>query len=535
MNKKRPNILLLFTDQQRADALHCAGNDIIKTPHLDALADEGIRFSHAVTHIPICKAARYGLITGLRPRKTHWVSNEKLKGPTPELPTLMTILSEHGYYTHGIGKFHFSHGRHHGFRTIESMEELPDYREDDDYLMYLKSVGYGHCREVHGVRNLLYQQPQTSSIPEEHVGSTWVANQAVKFIKNYQRKQPFFLWASWIAPHPPWNVPPPYDELYQLKDMTLPIFYERDEQSLPHLCKYLRDIANTENASSERLKRVKALYYAQVSLVDKGIGRILTELENRNLVNDTLVIFTSDHGEMLGDHNLCQKGIPYEGAVRVPLVMRWPGKIEAGHVSQHFATLLDILPTCLDASNLTYPGVHKLDGKSLLSSHNAPLSSRSEVIIEHEAPPYRWLSIRDHQYKCNFWQEGGTIELYDLKNDPEERYNIARIKPKLTKKYIKKLISWERTNGFKETMDGNRFIASSPRDVKRPYRIEQFPPWVQNLDSKEKALMEPMGETVMNAISREKTFNIKELDLNTWKQCGGDLSGTPYEEYWKKL
>ena len=172
--RRRPNILLLFTDQQRADALGCSGNPVIKMPNLDQLAAEGARFSHAVTPQPICIAARYSLITGLRPREHHWTSNGRLPGPAPELPTLITILASAGYYTHGIGKFHFQpQGRHHGFHRMEWMEEIPRYREDDDYLLHLKRVGYGHKREVHGVRNLLYQQPQTSPIPEEHVGSTW--------------------------------------------------------------------------------------------------------------------------------------------------------------------------------------------------------------------------------------------------------------------------------------------------------------------------------------------------------------------------
>src|SRR5947199_4785821 len=179
----RPNILLLFVDQQRADALGCSGNAAICTPHLDALAAEGLRFDHAVTPVPVCITARYSMITGLRLRDHHWVANSRLPGPRPELPTLMTLLGEAGYSTHGIGKFHFQpQGRHHGFFTMERMEEIPRYREEDDYLQYLQRVGWAHKREVHGVRNLLYQQPQTTEVPEAHVGSTSVRDRAVQLL-----------------------------------------------------------------------------------------------------------------------------------------------------------------------------------------------------------------------------------------------------------------------------------------------------------------------------------------------------------------
>jgi len=525
--KSRPNIIFLYSDQHRGDAVGCMGNTGIRTPNLDQLAKGGICFTNAVATTPVCIASRYSLITGLRNREHHWVANHSLPGPRPELPTLMTILGANGYWTQGIGKFHFQPPhRHHGFHKMELMEEIPHYRENDDYLLYLKAKGYGHLREVHGVRNLLYQQPQTSVIPEEHVGSTWVADRAVEFLRSYQRKESFFLWVSWIAPHPPWNVPEPWDTMYQLKDMSLPVYYERPENDLPILCKMLRDIANTEKASPDRLRRIKALYYAQVSLIDKGVGRIMDELDRRGWTDNTLILYTSDHGEMLGDHNLCQKMIPYNGSVHIPLLLSWPNRVKSGQIYNDYVTPLDILPTCLDAAGLEYPGPHRLPGASLIVREGGLAQPRDEIIIELGAPPQRWISLRTKHYEFTVWSEEGIQELYDLQKDPGETRNIAREYPDLARKFYQQLVEWEHANGFVESLEGNRFKIFPARSIKRPHRNRQFPTWVKNLPAEELALMESPGQTVINAIVKETTFTLKELDLKTWKENGGDLSGT---------
>ncbi|MDH7568214.1 MAG: sulfatase-like hydrolase/transferase [Armatimonadota bacterium] len=523
-NDHRPNILLLFTDQQRHDALGCSGNRVIRTPNLDRLAAGGVRFSHATTPVPVCIAARYSLITGLRPRWHRWTSNGKLPGPVPELPTIMTILGSAGYHTEGIGKFHFRpQGRHHGFHRIQWMEETPDYREDDDYLQYLQRVGWGHKREAHGVRNLLYQQPQTTEVPEEHVGSTWVANRAVEFLRRYHRREPFFLWVSWIAPHPPWNVPRPWDEMYRLEEMPAPVDYHRPLSTLPAPCHRLRELANTEHASEARLRRITALYYAQVSLVDKGVGRILQTLEQRGMAENTLVFFTSDHGEMLNDHGLCQKGVPFDGCTRVPLLMRWPAQLRPGEVREDYATLLDILPTCLEAAGETYPGPQPLAGRSLLH----PQPPRDEVVLEYDHGPRRWVSLRDRHFKFNVWVADGFQELYNLVEDPNETRNLVRERPELAAHYYRRLVAWEREHGLPDTLEGDRFRAVPTVPPTRPRRNTQFPPWVENLPPEERALMETPGQAVLRAIARETTYTLDELDLQTWREAGGRLDDDP--------
>ena len=153
MRSSRPNILVLMTDQQRFDAMGCAGNAKIRTPNLDALTASGVRFGQAVTPTPVCVAARMSFMTGHRVARTHWVSNSALSGPVPELPSMMSLLSRAGYWTQGIGKMHFR-GRHYGFQNLLTMEEGVDHWVDDDYMRYLRKEGV-RTRFPKGIRDLL--------------------------------------------------------------------------------------------------------------------------------------------------------------------------------------------------------------------------------------------------------------------------------------------------------------------------------------------------------------------------------------------
>ncbi len=192
-----PNILVLMTDQQRADAMGCAGNATIRTPNLDALAHSGVRFAQAVTPTPVCVAARMSFITGHRMSRHDWTDNSALPGPLPELPTIMTLLLRAKYWTQGIGKMHF-HGRHYGFRNLLTMEECINHWVDDDYLRYLRENGV-RTRFPKGIRDLLFFQPQTFGIPVEHHKNTWVADRSIDFLRehtHHRPNQPFFLWSS---------------------------------------------------------------------------------------------------------------------------------------------------------------------------------------------------------------------------------------------------------------------------------------------------------------------------------------------------
>jgi len=537
---KQPNILLLFTDQQRYDALRCAGNEEILTPNLDALATSGIRFTNACTPTPVCIAARMSLIFGHRMNRTNWVGNRKLPGPAPELPSMMTLLHDAGYWNHCIGKTHF-YNRHYGLHRHESAEEVINCYLDDDYLIYLRKNKV-RTRFPNGLRDLLYYQPQTGGIPKEHHKTTWVTQRASEFLRThvrYQRRKPFFLWVSWTAPHPPFAPCEPYDSMYNPDDMQLPVFTERPISTLPAYTWGHRARLDGAHQDIDRLKRIRALYYGLVSHVDEGVGQILNELDTLGLSDDTIVIFTSDHGDMLGDHGLSQKNVPYEHSIRIPLIIRWPGRTKSGKICDDLVGLTDILPTLIHGLGLEYPvNCGPLPGESLLSAGGGGLSSgRDGYFVDIGHGQNRWIGLRTATHKYAFWASGGHEELYNLQEDPSETNNLVSTEPDLAEHFRRRVLAWERLHGFRESFYGDDFRTYPeppiPREEPRGVVINEGK-WPDNLPADEKDELETFAEAFTRAISKETSLSPEKLSIKEYKEKGGDLRRTPWEEAWLK-
>jgi arylsulfatase A-like enzyme len=196
---KRPNILLLFTDQQRADTIAALGNPIIRTPTMDGLCREGVAFTRCYTPSPVCVSARCSMVTGLPPHRTACVDNGTPQ--PPDAVSFMERLAAAGYQTHGVGKMHFvpDYGRMWGFESRDFSEEMAA----DGYVAMLRKHGFSHVDEPHGVRSEMYYVPQPSQLPAELHNTAWVADRAVEFLRRRDGRRPFFLWASFIKPHPP--------------------------------------------------------------------------------------------------------------------------------------------------------------------------------------------------------------------------------------------------------------------------------------------------------------------------------------------
>jgi len=541
MPRERPNILILFTDQHRHDALSCAGNGKIRTPNLDALATSGVRFTSACTPTPICVAARMSLITGHRMGRTRVPANHHLPGPRPELPTLMTLLSQEGYCTHAVGKMHFR-GRHYGLHRHERMEEGVQARIDDDYLMYLKKVGI-RTRYPHGLRDLLYFQPQTSGTPVEHSPNNWVADRAIAFLREharYREEAPFLLWASWVAPHPPFAPVEPYDSMYDPGEMDLPVCAERPATSLPSQARGHRARLDGAHLDPDRIRRIRALYYGQVSHIDDSVGRVIAELAALELEEDTVVLFTSDHGDMLGDHGLSQKNVPYEPSVRIPFLMRWPGRTEAGKVSDDLVGLTDVLPTFVDELGLEYPAESGgLPGASLLSSGGGGLaSSRETYVIDYGHDRSRWLAGRTRTHKYTYWPVGRIEELFDLEEDPDEANNIAPEQPEMVEEFRAQLLERERRHGFTGSLDGEEFRSfpapPPPSEEPRGVVVNEGP-WSVRLPEDERGTVETYAEAFTRAIQKESSLSPGKLSLGQHKEKGGQsLAGTPWEDAWRE-
>lgn len=538
---KRPNILFLMADQHRWDAMGCAGDAKIRTPHLDRLAESGVRFTQACTPTPICAAARHSLITGHRNSRTRFVDNGKLPGPAPEWPTIMSLLQEQDYRTHAVGNLFF-HGRRYGLESLDALEGATvRARIDDDYLMYLKNQGI-RTRYARGVRSILYYQPQTSGIPEEHSPSAWITNRSVEFLRDhvrYRGDRPFFLWTSWLAPHPPFAPPEPYDAMYDPDEMDLPIYPERPLATLPSTTWGHRARLDGAHLDPDRIRRIRALYYGMTTQVDDGIGRLMHELNELGLADNTVIIYCSDHGDMLGDHGLSQKCVPYEASVRIPMMMRWPGRTEAGRVCHDLVGLTDIMPTLIDGLGLEYPDAHEYPtGGSLLGQPGGGLAhERDAYAIDFGHGPTRWVALRTREHKYIRWAMGDREELYDLRADPEERHNLASSQPELAAQWCRRLMAWECGEGL-----GSEHEGGMPTFPEVPVPEEPLPNcamgeavWPENLPADEADTVESYAEAFTRAIAKETCLSPEKLSLREFKKAGGDLTGTPWEEAWRRL
>ncbi len=528
-----PNIILLYVDQMRADAMRCAGNSAIRTPNLDRLASEGVMFSHCISTTPVCIAARYSLLTGRRVGETGRFANNNVD-PEPLLDTIPAMLGHADYHCYSLGKMHFlPKRRHYGFHHREQMCEIPIWPQDDDYLMWLREQGYGHKREIHGVRNLLYAQPQTSPLPQEAHGSWWIGDRMEDFLRTNASRR-FFAWVGFVGPHPPYNVPAPWESMYGIDEVPDPIAVDRDEETLPFVMRMLRHYSDYDNASPERLRRVVGLYYAAISLIDHQVGRVLDTLDELGIAEDTLLVFTGDHGEMLGDHLTCQKSNPYEGAVRVPLIARWPGRLPAGETCDDLVGGTDLLPTFMDAASYDHPVLGELEGASLLEAEGGGHATpRSEFVTDLGSGSGRWLSLRRPPLKYSYYCDNGWEELYDLDADPTEEHNLllegAPGARATADEMRRTLVEWERANGLPEgTLEGDDFRDYGVEEPVRR-RNNQFPKWMDNAPDDWKRQLEPPGRGIEEALARETTFDIEELDLEWFRDHDGSFEGSRWQ------
>lgn len=418
---KKPNVLIIFTDQQRYDTLKAAGYDHMITPNLDKLASEGCLYTCGHTHNPVCMPARHDLLTGLTGKYHGYFSNAGKK-PIADygLPTLPRIFQEKGYRTASIGKMHFHPARaHHGYGEMYTMEEIPTHRADDDYALFLEKEGLREVQNLHGVRPLGYHAAQKAQTDLAHYETTWLENTTKTWLEE-NGEAPFLLFLSYIKPHPPWNIPEEYANCY--KDVEFPPVVPRSR----HYPNNNEDNPWYGDGDSDTLLRKnREAYYTACTMVDESIGKVLAHLDSMGKTDETLIIFTSDHGEMMGDKGYYSKNLPYESSIRVPMIVRYPEKVKPGTQKDDFVDLLDVLPTCLDVCGLDYPeNAPKLYGSSLLDQET---TKNREVLFASNGflKPDRWVMARSRQYKYVYNYNQGYQEFYDLTADPGEITNLA--------------------------------------------------------------------------------------------------------------
>ncbi|MEZ4870010.1 MAG: sulfatase-like hydrolase/transferase [Caldilineaceae bacterium] len=415
---KHSNILLLFTDQQRFNTIAALGNPIIKTPALDWLVQEGTSFQRCYTPSPVCVSARCATLTGMPPHKTGCVDNMAMP---QDQASFMERLQALGYQTHGVGKMHFTPDSRQlwGFESRDYSEEISN--DQDDFVDYLAEQGYGHVEDVHGVRSEYYYIPQPSQLPAHLHHSHWVADRSVAFLQRRDRQRPFFLWSSFIKPHPPFENPTPWNKLYRAAEMPRPFRPQNYEQALTFWNHVQNRYKYRDGGFDDQLLRtMRAAYYGCISFIDYNIGRILAALGDE--IDNTLILFTADHGEFLGDYGSFGKRAMLDVAAHVPMLARWPGHFGGGVRCNTPTTLLDLWPTFLAAAGDPAPQVDP-EGDDL---RRIALQTERRYVYSQFSHRHTGLYlITDGRWKYSYSAADARAWLYDLHSDPYESHNLA--------------------------------------------------------------------------------------------------------------
>lgn len=425
----RPNILLLIADQLRGDCLGIDGNRSIRTPHLDQLGREGAYFRCAYSSTPSCTPARAALLTGLSPWHHGMLGYGRVaKGYAVEMPR---EFAKAGYYTAVIGKNHFTPQRNsHGFRQEildeSGREESIDFRSD--YRSWFWSVAPSLDPDRTG---LLWNDYRGApyALPEELHPTHWTGETAVRFLRDYQRPEPFFLKVSFERPHSPYDPPPRFWKQYQNADLPQAKVGEWAKRyappSGPDYEIWHGDLG------PRQVRESRQGYYGSVSFVDEQIGRILGTLERRHLLENTFILFLSDHGDMTADQNLWRKCYAYEPSARIAMLLRWPANLvtaQRGQVITQSVEIRDVFPTLLDAAGVDRSAL-RLDGESLLDLVRGGAKWREYIDLEHDvcySPANHWNALTDGRTKYIFHAQNGEEQLFDLTNDPCELHDRAK-------------------------------------------------------------------------------------------------------------
>lgn len=436
----RPHIVLLCVDQWRGDCLSVAGHPVVHTPYLDQMALDGVRFDRAYTACPSCIPSRAGLYTGLSQR-THGRVGYQDGVPWDYPVTMPGEFTHHGYQTQAIGKLHVYPERsqigfqhvvlHDGYLHFARRRDR-DHALIDDYVPWLQQRDDPDADYFdHGLNcNSVVARPWDK--PEHLHPTNFVVTQGIHFLRRRDPRKPFFLFLSFHRPHPPFDPPAWAFDQYVNAPMPDPpvgdwvdLFAARDE---PH-----RPDASVATMDPRVLQRARAGYYGHMTHIDHQINRFLEVLQEFGLRDSTYVCFVSDHGELMGDHHLYRKSLPYEGSARVPLILQGPrdSGIRRGSTIRQVIELRDIMPTLLDCAGLPIP--ESVEGRSFLPlarGDGSPATPggqwRPHLHGEHlySGQSVQWLTDGCEKY---VWFSGtGHEQLFDLEPDPQECHDLAR-------------------------------------------------------------------------------------------------------------
>lgn len=480
------NILFIMTDQQRADHLSCYGNRTLKTPHIDSIAENnGVRFSNYYCNTPICMPNRANFFTGCYP-SVHGTRSNGINLDENNI-TISEVLREKGYHTISIGKTHFNFYAPSSIRNVHSKEDLtfwmdgstpdifttPYYGFNEVYL----TIGHGDVMGGHYYNWLKKKDPSISQklknrflklndyfyeteVPEELYPSNYITEQTVKFLERYDQGEysdkPFFMHCSYNDPHHPVCPPGKYKELYDPQKIILPENFNDSKNLLEHpfLGPHLKDKRFKQllpqNIDEETAKKFLALTYGSISMIDDGVGRILNTLSKTGLEKNTMVIFTTDHGDLGANHGLILKGpAHYRGLINIPLLWKVPG-ITKRSVSSSLVSTIDLTRTLYNLLRIRKkdlpPTLQGYDITPILKDPGKEV--RDHILIEHDEELskdkiMRLRTIITKTHRLTLYDGHDYGDLFDLKRDPYEQKNLwdnKDLRNKMVERLLREII-----------------------------------------------------------------------------------------------
>jgi arylsulfatase A-like enzyme len=493
----RINVLFIITDQLRADHLACYGNPDIKTPNIDALAEDGLRFTNSYCANPICMPNRSTIFTGKYPS----IHGVRCNGVNLDMkiPTFTQTLRKCGYHTCSIGKIHLNCLTPPFNFKSKSVESIigwtfqpkdkrpiipkPYYGLDEVDLMvghgdavaghYLDWLEERNPELVKSIKSRIHQLFEKSCydthIPEELYQTSYITEKTISFLlrfsEGYYENKPFFLHCSFPDPHHPVCPPGKYKDMYIPEDLNLSASFTDSLDAHTIIGKYLENAyphsAYIRKTDEEEIRKFLAYTYGTISLIDSGMGQILAALSSFGLDKNTMVIFTSDHGEICGDHGIIFKGmVHYRGIINVPMIWKVPHITQPNCTTTSLASSIDIPLTILNLLNIDNdlhpPGMQGYDLTPILK--DAKQKVRESCLIEededflgkkgHYQPPLRIRTLITENYRITIYQgRNDTGELYDLTKDPYECHNLwhdeesREIRFKLLNKLLHEIIN----------------------------------------------------------------------------------------------
>jgi arylsulfatase len=443
MSVKRPNVLFLFSDQFNARCLSAAGHPDVQTPNLDRIGAQGARFENAFAQSPICTPSRMSFLSGLYP-STHGYYGLYGREPDQSLTSMFAYFKEHGYRTGALGKLHTP--RYWIERDCQFI-----YDEFIEYPKYLEGAGLYEKNDNR--RFTGWVDGETSTIPLEHSCEMALVKQAIRFLRNEGEpsdrgsgEAPWFGWISFSRPHSPLTASEPFASMYPPESISLPP--NADPQVIAGQPHRIRKVPKTqEPPQAGEIRKMLASYLGLVSQLDHAIGLILNELERQEELDNTIIVFSADHGDYAGEHGMWSKygGISTRAITRIPLIVRLPVGSPAGIVSDEMVEAVDLFPTLCELTGLPVPDhVQGISFLPLLSED--PQQIRGDALTENSLR--KALATKTFRYVANIGDQ--PDELYDQVNDPWEVHNLiddpdyAKVAQKLLRKLFGRVTSARR-------------------------------------------------------------------------------------------